>query len=196
MWMRGESPVQWKNIFLTGLMGSGKSTVGRHLAARLGWTHVDTDKLIEIRDGRTVAQIFRESGEPEFRRQEFEALRECTMGQGQVVSLGGGTLTSLEALQLVSYSGVLVYLKTNLVNLVHRLMQATEKGKRPLLGEPDPMVWQEKLRTLLQQRKMYYEEADFDVCTDFVTPEEVAALIEVSLPEGMMHPAPLEADIC
>jgi shikimate kinase len=81
-----------ERIVLTGFMGSGKSTIGRSLAERLGWRFVDLDNIIEERDGRTVARIFAESGEPAFRDMETEALTSCLKESRIVVALGGGAL--------------------------------------------------------------------------------------------------------
>ena len=81
-----------ERIVLTGFMGSGKSTVGRRLAQRLGWRFVDLDSLIEQRDGRAVSRIFADSGEPAFRAMETDALTSSLRESRLVVALGGGAL--------------------------------------------------------------------------------------------------------
>jgi shikimate kinase len=81
-----------ERIVLTGFMGSGKSTIGRNLAAKLGWRFVDLDDAIEQRDGRTVANIFADSGEPFFRALERDTLAACLREPRIVLALGGGAL--------------------------------------------------------------------------------------------------------
>lgn len=85
-------PQRVRRIVLTGFMGSGKSTVGRSLAQRLGWRFIDLDHLIERRDGRAVSRIFAESGEAVFRTMETEALTSSLREPRLVIALGGGAL--------------------------------------------------------------------------------------------------------
>ena len=79
-----------KNIFITGFSGSGKTSVGRTAASRLGWQFVDTDDLIVKRAGKPISEVFAESGEPFFRELERESLVEAASGESQVISTGGG----------------------------------------------------------------------------------------------------------
>jgi shikimate kinase len=87
-----KSPAAVQRIVLTGFMGSGKSTIGRPLAKELGWRFIDLDSLIEERDGRPVARIFAESGEPAFRALETNALISSLSERKLVLALGGGAL--------------------------------------------------------------------------------------------------------
>ena len=79
-----------KNIYLVGFMGTGKSTVGRELAKKKKWRFVDLDELIELREGRSIADIFSKKGEPYFRRIEKKILKEVSLEKSFVVSCGGG----------------------------------------------------------------------------------------------------------
>ena len=97
-----------RSVFLVGFMGSGKSCVGQALALRLGWPFLDLDQQIEQRAGRTVAQIFREEGEPSFRRMEHDELRNVLLisSHPQVVALGGGAFAEAENAALLAAHGV------------------------------------------------------------------------------------------
>lgn len=131
-----------ERIVLTGFMGSGKSTIGRRLAERLGWRFVDLDNLIEQRDGRTVARIFAESGEPAFRAMETEALLSSLRESRVIVALGGGALetpANRHALSTASKACV-VFLSAQFDTLYERCQQqiaraaASSLPVRPLLG--------------------------------------------------------------
>jgi shikimate kinase len=115
-------------VFLTGMMGSGKSTVGRLLARRLGWDFADTDAMVVRRSRRSVARIFESKGEGEFRRLESLALR--SLGGDVVVATGGGTVTRASNRAWMSRKGRVVYLKVPLKVLARRV--AAQGGLRPL----------------------------------------------------------------
>ena len=99
-----------KNIILTGMMGCGKSTVGRLLARRLGRELADTDGLIEARTGRTIPDIFASEGEEGFRALELELCRELSRGQGLVVACGGGLPTQDGAISALKETGLVFWL--------------------------------------------------------------------------------------
>lgn len=134
-----------ERIVLTGFMGSGKSTVGRALAERLGWRFVDLDQVIEQIDGRTVARIFADSGEPTFRALETAALMSTLLEPRVVVALGGGALETEAnrnalgaALQTCT-----VFLTASFEILYERCQQQIARAAgsslpvRPLLGDPE-----------------------------------------------------------
>lgn len=128
-------------LVLTGFMGSGKTTVGRLLAARLGWRFVDLDSEIEQRDGRTVAQIFAESGEPVFRRFETEALLSALQRPHAVVALGGGAVETAANRDLLAGAEdtLVVLLSAPFATLYERCVQQSADPSaaiRPLLGGP------------------------------------------------------------
>src|SRR6187402_855134 len=99
------------NIFLIGMMGSGKSTVGRALAQRLDRPFVDTDKVLVERTGVPVATIFEIEGEDGFRRRESGVLAELAQGNGHVVATGGGAVLAAENRDLIRSGGTVVYLR-------------------------------------------------------------------------------------
>src|SRR5882762_10156669 len=102
-----------QRIFLTGLSGSGKSTVGRHVATVLHWKFIDTDDLLAERAGMPVGQALAEFGEDRFRRLESEALRDAAGEEQVVISTGGGVVIREANRQLLREQGLNVYLRTN-----------------------------------------------------------------------------------
>src|SRR6516165_10528971 len=116
-------------IFLVGFMGSGKSTVGRALAEELGWGFSDLDEEIESAEGVTIAEIFDQRGEEEFRRVESEALAHCVKsiksGRPQVVSLGGGAFLDEHNFNLVSHNGVSIWLDCPFETIERRVATAS-----------------------------------------------------------------------
>lgn len=138
-------------ISLIGMPGSGKSTVGRHVARQLGLPFVDTDQVIEQRIGCTIREYFERQGEAAFRDIEQAVIDEVTQGLGQVVATGGGAvLREANRLALNSRTTV-VYLRSTPEDLARRLRHDTQ---RPLLqGEADPT---QRLRALFQERDPLY----------------------------------------
>ncbi len=141
------------NIFLVGMMGSGKTTIGRALAQRLGRRFVDTDRVLVERTGVPVATIFEIEGEPAFRRRESAVLEEFGAQDGIVVSTGGGAVLSAENRALMRGHGIVIYLRARLEHLWERTRHDTS---RPLLATPDPRG---TLARLLLERDPLYREA-------------------------------------
>lgn len=150
-----------KNIILIGLMGTGKTTVGRQLAKRLKRDFYDSDRVIEERTGADIPLIFEKEGEQGFRSRETAIIDELTQMQGIILATGGGAILSEQNRQYLSERGVVIYLKSNLKTLVER----TSKDKnRPLLHADEPA--EVILQRLLDQREPLYEEiADIIVFT-------------------------------
>lgn len=155
------------NIVLTGFMGTGKSTVGRRLAERLGRAFVDTDELIEARHG-PIEAIFAEHGEARFRAIEREVAAELGRRRGLVVATGGRLLLDPQNTASLGATGIVVCLHAEVGTLVDRL--AGDAGRRPLLGGDDP---EGRIRALLAERAAGYGRFP-QVRTDGLTPEEVA----------------------
>lgn len=148
-----------RSIFFTGFMATGKSRIGSLTAASLGWKFFDTDKLVEERAGKSVAEIFAEDGEPAFRELEMIVLREIC-GQGPMVaSLGGGTLLNPGALELVRAHGVLINLYARPEVILERVNR--KKDSRPLLADLDDEAKLEKIKSMLAQRQPVYDLADY-----------------------------------
>jgi shikimate kinase len=148
------------NIFLIGLMGSGKTTVGRQLAAELGKTFHDTDQEIERRTGVRIALIFEIEGEAGFRTREAQVVDQLTQLSNMVLATGGGAVLNPDNRGRLARRGVVVYLHGQPKDLWNR----TRHDKtRPLLQDTDPL---EKLHNLYRQRDPLYREiADIVVDT-------------------------------
>jgi 3-dehydroquinate synthase len=140
------------NIFLVGLMGAGKTTIGRLLARRLGMHFADSDHEIEARTGASVPWIFEIEGEPSFRRREAEMIRELTAGSGLVLATGGGAVLDPESRRLLAERGTVIYLRASVNSILART--AHDKN-RPLLQTADPRG---KLEDLTAQREPLYRE--------------------------------------
>jgi shikimate kinase len=141
------------NIFLVGMMGAGKTTIGRALAQRLRLDFVDTDKMLVERTGVPVATIFEVEGESGFRKRESEILAEVAMREGCLVATGGGAILSAGNRELMRRRGTVIYLRSRLEHLWER---TRHDASRPLLATADPRA---TLQTLLLQRDPLYTEA-------------------------------------
>lgn len=153
-------------IYLTGFMGSGKSTVGPILANVLGYVFLDLDEAIEREAGVSIPELFARDGEAAFRRLETDVLRKAGGIDRVVVALGGGAVVREETLSFVLERGTLIYLRTTPAQLTRRLVKG--RADRPLLqdeqGKPLP---RERLRArieaMLEARTPYYERAHLTV---------------------------------
>jgi shikimate kinase len=155
-------------VVLVGFMGSGKTSVGRELARRLGADFVDVDERIERAAGKPIRDIFTAEGEPAFREREKAALREALSVPGRVVATGGGAFLDEGNRALLSAYATVVYLEARAETLLARLPGNSD---RPLLrGDDRGRV----VRDLLARRLPGYRKADHTVVTDGLTVEEVA----------------------
>jgi len=154
-------------IFLTGFMGSGKSTVGPILANTLGWNFFDLDRVIEEKTGKKIREIFEQDGEEYFRKLETKTLKEVSANNNVIISLGGGTIASDENIKILKNTGTLVYLKMSEEAAYERLKH---KRDRPSLKNTSEDFSKERLMStineLMKTRVKYYEQADFKIDTD------------------------------
>jgi shikimate kinase / 3-dehydroquinate synthase len=142
-----------RNLFLVGLMGSGKTTVGRLLAKKLGKRFIDSDHEIEARTGATIPWIFEIEGESSFRRREAEVIEELTSLSDIVLATGGGAILNPETRAYLNSRGTVIYLRAS----VNSILQRTSHDKnRPLLQTADP---RRRIEELSIQREPYYSEA-------------------------------------
>jgi shikimate kinase len=141
-----------KPIVIVGMMGAGKTTVGRRLARRLGIEFVDTDQLLEERCGASVALIFELEGEAGFRKRESAVVQELCARENLLISTGGGAITVESTRQVISHMATVIYLRAQLNDLWQRTRRDT---KRPLLASADPKG---RLSELLEKRKHLYEQ--------------------------------------
>ena len=164
-----------ERLYLIGMMGSGKTTVGRLVATELGWPHVDSDDQVCARTGRTVREIFETDGEAAFRKEESAALEDAAThpaDRATVVSVAGGAVLDEGNRRLLDATGLVVWLRAPAEVLATRVNAGTDH--RPLLGD-DP---ERALADLDAQRRPLYEElADLTVDAADRTPGQIAAEI-------------------
>lgn len=159
-----------ERIILVGAMCSGKSTVGRLVAGCLGWRLVDFDQAIEASEGRTVAEIFRDRGEPYFRRLEAQLTTGLVDERQVVLAPGGGWVTQRDLVEQLRPASLMVWLQVSPERAWGRhRRQATVE--RPLLAVGDPLA---AMRAILAEREKHYREADAVVDTDVRNPQAVA----------------------
>lgn len=167
--------LQGVNLFLIGMIGAGKSTIGKLLAEKLEYRFFDTDAVIEQATGQTIAQIFAESGEEVFRQLETKVLSELSAHTRLAIATGGGIV-----LNPINWSylhhGVVVWLDVSPEQLFNRLQQDTQ---RPLLQTPNP---QQTIQEILEKRRSLYQQADLRIGVDSPEPsEQIAARILAEL---------------
>jgi shikimate kinase len=148
-------------------MGSGKTTVGRALARRLGWAFVDMDARIEERTGRRIAEIFKEQGEAAFRSEELAVAQELQSAVQRVIATGGGAFAHAETREVLRTGAYTVWLAADFEALARRV---PTDGSRPLAAD------REIMRRLLEQREPFYRSADL-IVDAMDTPEVIAGRI-------------------
>ena len=150
------------NIALTGLMGSGKTTVGKYLADNLKKTFIDTDQIIEEKEGKTISQIFEENGEDYFRHLEARLIEEIfSTGKDLVVSLGGGAIVNSASRKIIKDNARLIALIADPNDLHQRIKR---RKSRPLLNESKNQL--ETLNALWQERKEAYYDSHIQIVTE------------------------------
>lgn len=154
-----------QRVYLVGFMGSGKTSAGRALARKLGWTFIDLDQEIERAEGQSVAHIFRTHGEPHFRRLEREHLQRVSAAGMQVIALGGGTFVDPENRVLAQNTGATVWLQVSFEKVCQRVSM---DGTRPMMGTRG------ETEQLFRKREPLYALAKFSVVTDDKPPNAVA----------------------
>jgi shikimate kinase len=163
-------------LVLIGMMGAGKTTVGRRIAARLGRRFVDSDEEIEKAANMSIEEMFSELGEPEFRSGEARVIARLLREGEMVLATGGGAFINPETRALVKADGLSVWLKADVDVLFARV---SRRSNRPLLKTENP---RETLKTLVNARYPIYAEADVtvysrDVSQDMVADEVISAVL-------------------
>lgn len=166
-----------KRIFLIGYMGAGKTTAGKELAKVLGLEFVDLDHFIQSRYQKTVAQIFAELGETEFRSIENKVLHEVGDFEDVVISTGGGTPCFFDNMDYMNSTGATIYLKSSAQALASRLNLCKEK--RPLIKDKNEKEMFDFVTQNLEKREPYYSKAQIVFETEeLVNREDVGRYVE------------------
>ncbi len=158
------------NVILIGFMGTGKSTIGRLLAERLGWTYADSDARIEQEQGVTIPALFERDGEAGFRELETEVLLRIMAEGRQVIATGGGAVLAERNRRAMLDNGFVVTLQASKEAIIARVSGDT--GRPLLQGNLE-----ERVTTLMENRKHAYDFADFIIDTTGLQPDDIAARI-------------------
>jgi shikimate kinase len=162
-------------IFLIGFMGSGKSTLGKRLAKKIGYEFFDMDHSIEEQQGLTVAEIFEQKGEPFFRALETGFIESLASDRDLVIATGGGVPCFGQNMNLMNQKGVTVYLKLSPASLVGRLENA--RNVRPLIASIPKERLIEYIENKLPERERYYNQARCIIKGENVKPDHVVSLV-------------------
>jgi shikimate kinase len=157
------------NLYLVGFMGTGKSTVGRAVAQRLGFGILDSDHEIERLQKKTIPEIFAQQGEPAFRAMEREFIAHGHPAERTVVSCGGGLVVQPGMLEELQARGVVICLHASVETILAR---TARHGNRPLLAVENP---EERIRTLYAQREPIYKRAGTVILTDARSLQDIVA---------------------
>ena len=160
-----------RNLALSGVMGTGKSSVGRLVAEALHFTFLDTDEVITSRAGKSVAEIFAQEGEAAFRQRERLLVEELAKRDKTVIATGGGLPVNPENFASLKSHALIVCLWASPEKIWERVRH---QSHRPLLQDPDP---QAKIKSLLEARKPVYQQADILMNTEVRSCREVAAQV-------------------
>jgi len=160
-----------KNIYLVGFMGTGKTAVGKALTKKKKLQFVDLDELIELKEKRTVSDIFAKEGEPYFRRVEKQVLKKVSKEKNFVVACGGGIVLDKDNIKIMKETGIIICLTTKPEVILKRTSGYLH---RPLLNVRDP---KKQIELLLKLRAPYYAQADKTIDTSKISVKEVVEKI-------------------
>jgi shikimate kinase len=160
-----------KNIYIVGFMGTGKTAVGKELAKNKKWQFLDLDDLIELREKRTIADIFAQEGEPYFRHLEKRVLQELSREKKFVVACGGGIVMDKDNIKVMKETGIIICLTAHPEVILKR---TCGYAHRPLLNVSDP---KKQIELLLKLRAPYYARADKTIDTSKLTVGQVVQKI-------------------
>lgn len=156
-----------KNIVITGFMGTGKSVVAKELARKLKMEFIDMDRIIEERQGTSIADIFAGYGEKYFRAQENKLVKELSKEENMVIATGGGTLLFSDNARVLSQRGQIICLYADSQTIYNRLKR---KNNRPLLNGENIL---DKINHLMKERKKIYDNIKWKIDTTNITTREV-----------------------
>lgn len=155
-------------VYLIGYMGSGKSSMGKKLAARMGYSFLDLDRIIEEEEQRSISEIFTEKGEAAFRMMERLALHSTFDKENIVVSTGGGAPVFFDNMEMMNKNGICIYLKADPDVLVSRLIR--HQHLRPIIASLNPEELLGFIHEQLEKRAPFYEKAKMHIEAKDLTP--------------------------
>ena len=171
-----------RNIFLIGMMGSGKSQTGPELAKMINYAFVDTDDVIEKASKQSIADIFEKDGETVFRDLEKQVLKEISQHHSLVIATGGGLVTIPENWGIL-HQGIVIWLDLDLKSSIKRI--ESDDKKRPLLNDDD---LSQTFSQIYDRRRPMYLESDLRIEVEEQSPYEVASMIAENLPSILINP--------
>ena len=171
-----------RNIFLIGMMGSGKTQTGPYLARMINYAFVDTDDVIEKASKQSISAIFKKEGETAFRDLEKQVLKEISQHHSLVIATGGGLVTVPENWGIL-HQGIVIWLDLDITRSIQRI--ESDDKKRPLLPEDD---LSRTFSQIYERRKPMYLESDLRIEVEDQSSEEVASMIAEHLPSILINP--------
>ncbi len=167
-------------IYLIGFMASGKTTIGLELAKKLNYEFIDLDEFIEQKHNKTIKQIFEQQGEDHFRTLENEALRDVSSIDGNIlIASGGGTSCFYNSIDFMNKTGLTIYIKVDVGELVTRLIES--KTDRPLLWGKTPQELNDYILRVLNEREKYYEKAKITIESSSIIIDQLAQTIKAAI---------------
>lgn len=157
-----------RNIVLCGFMATGKSSIGKQLAAMMGYNFLDLDAAIEMEEGRSIPQIFASQGESVFRELESSMVERMTDRTGLVIATGGGTIVNPQNLEKLKRCGIVITLTADIRTILQRVGSGED---RPMLQAEDRV---ERIQALMEQRAQAYAQADIVLDTSALGIQEAA----------------------
>ncbi len=171
------------NIYLLGMPGSGKTTLGKRLAKAAGYSFVDLDAILAQQENMPVTDIFSQKGETYFRQAESNAIKETISLSRHVVATGGGTPCFYDNLDWMNRNGITIFLDVSVSELTRRLTaNANAQQKRPLVANKTPEELTESLTLMRQNRLPFYEKAQFRFLPHETQPEKIVYLLKEKAP--------------
>ena len=155
------------NVILTGFMATGKTSVGRRVAMKLGLEFIDTDQEVEKVTGLTIKEIFQRYGETRFRSEESAAVKRVAGLYNKVISTGGGVVLNPDNMTALAANGLIINLEANPQVIMERV---SRRNTRPLLQEENPL---QIIINLIKERQPFYEKAAYSIDTSNLTLEQV-----------------------
>ena len=172
------------NVVLIGFMGTGKTSIGKLLAVKLGCAFVDLDHKIEADNKMSIPEIFKKYGENHFRELEKQAVKEVSERRGIVIATGGGTVKDVENIKMLKENGIIICLTADIDEILYR---TEHKGDRPVLDSRDKAHGDRRaaIEKLIEERKEFYDQADYKIDTTNWSPLQIIEDINQYLKNGI-----------